>query len=97
MGAEIENAIESTIGVGLPPTSLMRARTIGQIVTLIAGHMGAKTIGPSPPPAAATSEPAAAEEVDVEALSDQDIDRLLGTQPASNGDPEVRLGLDIRS
>ena len=31
MGAEIENSIESAIGVGLPPTSLMRARTIGQI------------------------------------------------------------------
>ncbi|HEY5743578.1 MAG TPA: SDR family NAD(P)-dependent oxidoreductase, partial [Terrimicrobiaceae bacterium] len=45
MGAEIENAIESAIGVGLPPTSLMRARTIGQIVTLIAGHMGAKASG----------------------------------------------------
>src|SRR4029453_7164559 len=41
MGVEIENSLEAAIGVALPPTSLMRARTIGQIVTLIAEHMGA--------------------------------------------------------
>ncbi len=40
MGAEIENSLESAIGVGLPPTSLMRARTVSQIAALIAGHMG---------------------------------------------------------
>ena len=40
MGAEIENSIEAAIGVGLPPTSLMRARTIGQIVALIADAHG---------------------------------------------------------
>ena len=28
MGAEIENSLESALGVGLPPTSLMRARTV---------------------------------------------------------------------
>ena len=44
MGAEIENSLESAIGVGLPPTSLMRARTIGQIAALIAGHMGGVTV-----------------------------------------------------
>ena len=38
MGVEIENSLEAAIGVALPPTSLMRARTIGQIATLIAGH-----------------------------------------------------------
>ena len=40
MGVEIENSLEAAVGVALPPTSLMRARTIGQIATLIAGHMG---------------------------------------------------------
>ena len=40
MGVEIENSHRSAIGVALPPTSLMRARTIGQIATLIAEHMG---------------------------------------------------------
>ena len=40
MGAEIENSLESAIGVGLPPTSLMRARTVSQIAALIAGHHG---------------------------------------------------------
>jgi len=36
MAVEIENSIESAIGVALPPASLMRARTIGQIANLIA-------------------------------------------------------------
>ena len=89
MGAEIENSIESAIGVGLPPTSLMRARTIGQIATLIAGHMGGTTVGGSPAPAAVPAEPAAAEEVDVEALSNEDIDRLLDGQAADHGGPEI--------
>ena len=40
MGVEIENLIESSIGVALPPTSLMRARTIGQIASLISEHIG---------------------------------------------------------
>ena len=44
MGVEIENSIESSLGVSLPPASLMRARTIGQIVALIAEHMGAKPV-----------------------------------------------------
>ena len=34
MGVEIENSLEAAIGVALPPTSLMRARTIGQIASL---------------------------------------------------------------
>jgi acyl transferase domain-containing protein/NADPH:quinone reductase-like Zn-dependent oxidoreductase/NAD(P)-dependent dehydrogenase (short-subunit alcohol dehydrogenase family)/SAM-dependent methyltransferase/acyl carrier protein len=80
MGAEIENSIESAIGVGLPPTSLMRARTIGQIATLIAGHMGATMVGGSPTQPAPPAQPAPAEEVDVEALSNEDIDRLLDGQ-----------------
>jgi acyl transferase domain-containing protein/NADPH:quinone reductase-like Zn-dependent oxidoreductase/SAM-dependent methyltransferase/acyl carrier protein len=84
MGVEIENSLEAAVGVALPPTSLMRARTIGQIATLIAGHMG----GSSPATASKTSVAAApapsatASEVDVEALSDEDIDRLLGEDAA---------------
>jgi acyl carrier protein len=79
MGVEIENSLEAAIGVALPPTSLMRARTIGQIATLIAGHMGGAT--PAPVAAKSTPEPAAsAGEVDLEALSDDDIDKLLGDE-----------------
>ena len=78
MAVEIENSLESTIGVALPPTSLMRARTIGQIASLIASQMGGKTVTPAPAAAAAPVEAAVAEDVDLEALSDQDIDRLLG-------------------
>ena len=43
MGVEIENSIENMIGVALPPTSLLRARTIGQIATLIAEHIGGQS------------------------------------------------------
>ena len=38
MAVEIENTIKSSIGVALPPASLMRALTISQIATLIAEH-----------------------------------------------------------
>jgi acyl carrier protein len=89
MGAEIENSIESAIGVGLPPTSLMRARTIGQIVTLIAGHMGATTVGGSASQPAVPATPAPAEDVDVEALSNEEIDRLLDSQSGLDAGPEI--------
>ena len=46
MGVEIETMLESSIGVALPPTSLMRARTIGQIATLIAEQLGSETDSP---------------------------------------------------
>jgi acyl transferase domain-containing protein/NADPH:quinone reductase-like Zn-dependent oxidoreductase/SAM-dependent methyltransferase/acyl carrier protein len=86
MGVEIENALEAAIGVALPPASLMRARTIGQIATLIVGHLGGQT----PPPAKTIippAESAPAAELDLEALSDDDIDRLLGDD-AGNDLPE---------
>ncbi len=75
MAVEIENSIESSIGVALPPASLMKARTIGQIATLIAEHMGAapsKTIK-------IVAEPVAAEDVDLDSISDDDLDQLLGS------------------
>jgi hypothetical protein len=75
MAVEIENSIESSIGVALPPASLMKARTIGQIATLIAEQMGAapsKTV-------LVIAEPAAAEDVDLDSISDDDLDQLLGS------------------
>jgi acyl carrier protein len=79
MGVEIENSLEAAIGVALPPTSLMRARTIGQIATLIGGHVGGapSTKSPAEPPALAKPAIAAAE-VDLDAISSEEIDRLLG-------------------
>jgi acyl transferase domain-containing protein/NADPH:quinone reductase-like Zn-dependent oxidoreductase/SAM-dependent methyltransferase/acyl carrier protein len=81
MGVEIENSLEATVGVALPPTSLMRARTIGQIASLIAGHVG----GTSPAltasaaaPIPAAEPPESQPEVDLDALSGEQIDRLLG-------------------
>ncbi len=76
MGVEIETMLESSIGVALPPTSLMRARTIGQIATLIAEQMGSEADGPAKPVVdeVATSS----EEIDLDSISDEDLDLLLG-------------------
>jgi len=84
MGVEIENLLEATIGVALPPTSLMRARTIGQIASLIVGYMGGKTAPAAPAAAAATVETSVTEDVDLDALSDEDIDRLLGVDATAD-------------
>jgi hypothetical protein len=78
MGVEIETMIESSIGVALPPTSLMRARTIGQIAALISEHLGGAAES-AKPKMEAVEAPAPDAEVDLDALSDADIDRLLGT------------------
>jgi len=75
MGVEIENLLESSIGVALPPTSLMRARTIGQIASLISEHLKGSTAAAT---VVAPVENATVSEVDIEALSDADIDNLLG-------------------
>lgn len=86
MGVEIETMIEGSIGVALPPTSLMRARTIGQIAALISEHLGGAA-EPGTATKAAPPVPAApAAEVDVDSLSDEDIDRLLGTTTESESD-----------
>ncbi len=91
MGVEIENSLEAAIGVALPPTSLMRARTIGQIATLIASHMGGK---PAPAAPAISVEASSADEVDLEALTDEDIDQLLGSERAQGlGAPPSPRGL----
>jgi acyl carrier protein len=93
MGVEIENSIEGSLGVALPQASLIRARTIGQIVALIAEHMGAKSAGSALAATAArmtTPESASADEVNLEALSDEEIEALLGDEAVSDGPPAVR-------
>ena len=87
MGVEIENLIESSIGVTLPPTSLMRARTIGQIATLISSHFGSdgqasQSSGGSEP--VVDEAELTAGEVDLGELSDEDFDRLVGDAPTSS-------------
>jgi acyl transferase domain-containing protein/NADPH:quinone reductase-like Zn-dependent oxidoreductase/acyl carrier protein/SAM-dependent methyltransferase len=91
MGVEIETMIEGSIGVALPPTSLMRARTIGQIATLICEHLGGGTDA-AKPKAEAPAEIAApaVSEVDIDALSDLDLDRLLGDTGVESSDEELR-------
>jgi hypothetical protein len=83
MGVEIENSLEAAIGIALPPTSLMRARTIRQIASLIAGHAGgiapaatAPLVSPNPPAEQVESQP----EVDLDALSNEQLDQLLGDE-----------------
>jgi len=82
MGVEIENSLEAALGIALPPTSLMRARTIGQIAALMATHLGGSAPTAAVSPGAAptnTVEPSAAEtEIDFDALSSEEIDRLVG-------------------
>ncbi|OYW31088.1 MAG: beta-ketoacyl synthase, partial [Chthoniobacter sp. 12-60-6] len=93
MAVEIENSIESSIGVALPPASLMRARTIGQIATLITEHMGgAAAAAPKAP--VVTDAPVATNDVDVEALSDEEIDRLLDGVSLPEDKP---LALEIKA
>jgi acyl carrier protein len=93
MGIEIENTIEGAIGVALPQASLIRARTIGQITALIAEHMGAKRAGGALTVTAARTtvpEPASTDELNLDALSDEEIEGLLGDDAAGDGpsDPQ---------
>ena len=95
MGVEIENSLEAAIGVALPPTSLMRARTIGQIATLIAGHVGGTAPAGATMPANGSMPVAQAAtstvEVDLDALSPEEIGRLLGDnqEPTLEAKPNV--------
>ena len=86
MGVEIENTLDASLGVALPPASLTRARTIAQIVSLIAEYMGAKRTGASSTkksPAKETAERTSTEDVDLTALSDEEIASLLGEDTSS--------------
>jgi acyl carrier protein len=83
MGVEIENSLEAAIGVALPPTSLMRARTIGQIAALMLAHSGGGAPTTTATPAVAAPQSpveatAAAGQIDFDALSSEEIDRLIG-------------------
>ncbi len=90
MGVEIETLIESSIGVTLPPTSLMRARTIGQIATLIYGHLGGESSATAPAEAVApVEEELSLDEVDLDALSDADLDGLLDSASEDEAEPET--------
>jgi acyl transferase domain-containing protein/acyl carrier protein/phospholipid N-methyltransferase len=92
MGVEIENTLDASLGVALPPASLTRARTIGQIVSMIAEHMGAKRTGATPAkkaPAKGITNRTSAEEVDLTSLSDEEIASLLGEDTsAESSDPQ---------
>jgi len=77
MGVEIETMLETAIGVALPPTSLMRARTIGQIATLIAEQMGSDADG-TVKTAVVAEEVVETSELDLDSISDEDLDLLLG-------------------
>ena len=69
-------------GTSVPLEVMMRARTIGQIATLIAGHVGGAATTPAATPTP-TPEPAAAAveiEVDLDSLSTEQIDQLLGEE-----------------
>jgi len=90
MGVEIESTIEASIGVALPPTSLIRARTIGQIIAMICEHMGAKKAGQTPgtiPTPATAPGPASTDEVNLEALSDEEIEGLLSDDLTADSNP----------
>lgn len=89
MGVEIETMLESSIGVALPPTSLMRARTIGQIATLIAEQMGTDNDAPAKPVVAEVAT--SSEEIDLDSISDEDLDLLLGGTSESSGDSGKNL------
>jgi hypothetical protein len=95
MGVEIENSIEGSLGVALPQASLIRARTVGQIVALIAEHMGAKRAGGALASTAAGRAPQAAspDEVNLDALSDEEIEGLLGDDAASDAPPDSQGGV----
>jgi acyl carrier protein len=86
MGVEIENSLEAAIGVTLARTSLLRARTIGQIASLIAGSMGGAS---TPTPAATPVEASVTDDLDLETLSDEDLDRLLGAD-ATEAENSIR-------
>jgi acyl carrier protein len=81
MGVEIETSLEAAVAVALPPTSLMRARTIGHIASLIAGHLGGAASVVESAPVAVQTETASA--VDLDAISDEEIERLLGGESDS--------------
>lgn len=88
MGVEIENLIEISIGVSLPPASLMKARTIGQIGQLIAEQLGAASGGPTIEPATVEA-PATVSEINLDELSDDQVNQLLDAATSLERDRDV--------
>jgi acyl transferase domain-containing protein/NADPH:quinone reductase-like Zn-dependent oxidoreductase/acyl carrier protein/SAM-dependent methyltransferase len=86
MAVEMETLIESTIGVALPPASLMQARTIGQLASKIGEFLGKADGGETPEAPEVEPETVATDEVDLAALSDDEVEGLLGDEsdPAEN-------------
>jgi len=86
MGVEIENMIENSIGVTLPPTSLLRARTIGQIALLIDEHLGG---GAKKAPASAAPVAEAAvtvDEINFDELDEGALDEILADDAGKAAD-----------
>jgi acyl carrier protein len=80
MGVEIETSLEAAVGVALPPTSLMRARTIDQIAAQVAVHLGGAPSAAVAQPAPIDAATESAGAVDLDAISDEEIARLLGSE-----------------
>ena len=83
MGVEIENMIENSIGVTLPPTSLLRARTIGQIAGLIDEHLGGGAKTAAAPAAPVAEEAVTVDEINFDEIDTEALDELLGDQPSA--------------
>ena len=83
MGVEIENSLEAAVGVALPPTSLMRARTIGQIASLDCRSHRRRDRCRRIRAGAAVHRRKRPAPVDLDAISDEEIERLLGADSRS--------------
>ena len=86
MGVEIENMIENSIGVTLPPTSLLRARTIGQIAGLIDEHLGGGAKKPQAPVAPVQEVAVTVDEINFDELDVDALDELLSDGPGKEID-----------
>jgi hypothetical protein len=75
--------IENSIGVTLPPTSLLRARTIGQIAGLIDEHLGGGTKSAAAPAATVTEAAVTVDEINFDEIDTEALDELLGDQPST--------------
>ncbi len=89
MAVEMETLIESTIGVALPPASLMQARTIGQLAVKIGDFLGKPSGGESATKTEVAEEAVESEDVDYAELTDDDIEGLLGECDGVAGDDEI--------
>jgi hypothetical protein len=67
----------------------MRARTVSQIAALIAGHTGGVSVQAPPSESPPLSKTAPTEEVDIDALSNEEIDKLLEGQAGAHEGLEI--------